>query len=103
MRLREVEMQEQQEHGHKVAEYAIKHASVMRRQIERVQQTNARLSRDHNELKTRVREANNLLVSTTAVARLRAAALHLLCFSLFHHMCSIITMLSRMLLLHKML
>ncbi len=96
-------MQDQQELAHNLAEYAIKHASVMQREIERVQQANAELSRDNSELNTRVQEANNLLVSTTAVARLCVAALRLLYFNLFYHMCSTIITLSSMLLLHKML
>ena len=76
-------MQDQQELAHNLAEYAIKHATVMQRESERVQQANAELSRNNSELNTRVQEANNLLVSTTAVARLCAAGLRLLCFSLF--------------------
>lgn len=101
--LREVELQDQQQHAHTLAEYAIKHASMVNRQIEHVQQANAELSWNNSELNTRIQKANNLLVSTTAVARLCVAALRLLCSSLFHHMRSIIITLSSMLLLHKML
>lgn len=83
LRIHVVKMQDQQELAHDLAEYAIKHATVMQRESERVQQANAELSRNNSELNTRVQEANNLLVSTTAVARLCAAGLRLLCFSLF--------------------
>ena len=87
-------MQDQQAHAHNLAKYVIKHASVMKGQIEHVQQANAELSRDDSELHSRIQVANNLLVSTTPVARLCVAALRLLCFSLFHHTRSIIIMLS---------
>ncbi|KAA6426595.1 MAG: formin (ISS) [Trebouxia sp. A1-2] len=75
--LREVELQDQQQHAHTLAEYAIKHASMVNRQIEHVQQANAELSWNNSELNTRIQKANNLLDAQQEAAEVQQAAARL--------------------------